>query len=342
MRVWIDLANSPHVPLAAAIARRLLAEGHAVELTARDHAQTVDLAARHGLAVKVVGGSSPAGRIGKAGAIAARAAALRRFAARAGADVAFSHGSYAQVAAARAARVPAVTMMDYEHQPANHVSFRLAHRVIVPDAFPASALRRFGARERKVVRYPGFKELLYLSGFRPDPVVLEELRLDPRRVLAVFRPPPEGALYHRIHNERFDELLARAANSDGVDAVLLPRDRHQRARYSERFPLLHIPEHAVDGSSLVALADLTVGGGGTMNRESALLGTPTYTVFAGRMAAVDVELMRRGLLFDLRSADAEAGFVKKRGGGPAASPGAAEPIYAAVRDSLTAVARRTR
>ena len=48
-----------------------------------------------------------------------------------------------------------------------------------------------------------------------------------------------------------------------------------------------------------------------MNRESALLGTPTYTMFAGRLAAVDAELIRRGLLQDLRESDVELRFVKK-------------------------------
>ena len=38
-----------------------------------------------------------------------------------------------------------------------------------------------------------------------------------------------------------------------------------------------------------------------MTRESALLGTSTYTVFIGRPAAVDAELMRLGLLHDLRT-----------------------------------------
>jgi predicted glycosyltransferase len=74
---------------------------------------------------------------------------------------------------------------------------------------------------------------------------------------------------------------------------------------------IRIPDAAVDGSSLLALADLTIGGGGTMNRESALLGTPTATVFAGALAAVDAELIRRGLLQDLRNGGREPVFEKK-------------------------------
>ena len=149
MRVWIDLANSPHVPLLEPVVARLRADGHTVVLTARDHAQTVELARRAWPDVLVIGGPSPSGRAAKARVLAQRVAALRSYARRQNLDVAFSHGSYAQIVAARLARVPAVTMMDYEHQPANHLSFRLAQRVIVPEAFPAAALRGDSARAGK-------------------------------------------------------------------------------------------------------------------------------------------------------------------------------------------------
>jgi predicted glycosyltransferase len=250
--------------------------------------------------VIVVGQASPAGRGSKALEIARRANALRRLARRERPDVAFSHSSYAQIVAARAARVPVVTMMDFEHQPANHLSFRLAQRVIVPELFPEAALRCFGASGRKVLRYRGFKEELYLAEFEPDSRVLDELELDPEQVIVVFRPPPEGALYHPMVNHRFEQVLRSALSHDDVQIVLLPRTREQAERYRSRSSRIRVPEHAVDARSLLALADLAIGGGGTMNRESALLGTPTYTVFAGTLAAVDVELIRRGRLGDLR------------------------------------------
>jgi uncharacterized protein len=337
MRIWIDLANSPHVPLLVPVVAALRDDGHDVLLTARDHAQTIELARQRFDDVRVVGGQSPPGRTAKAITLARRAEELLRFARRERPEVAFSHGSYAQVAAARLARVPPVTMMDYEHQPANHLSFRLARRVIVPDVFPASALRRFGARPSKVVRYPGFKEELYLSGFRPDPAVLTELGLDAEHVIVVMRPPPEGALYHRMANDRFDEVLASALARNDVEIVLLPRTSEQEARYRALSQRIRIPGRAVDGSSLLALADLAIGAGGTMNRESAILGTPTYTVFAGDLAAVDAELMREGRLRDLRAPGSTVLFEKK---GPARgrreSPD--EAILAVIKTALAHVA----
>lgn len=298
LRVWVDLANSPHVPLFEPVVDELRSRGHEVVLTARDHAQTRGLAERAWDEVTIVGGVSPPGRVAKGLSIASRARSLRRFARKRRPHVALSHGSYAQVLAARTARIPAVTMMDYEHQPANHLSFRLASRVIVPQVFPEESLRRFGARAAKVLRYDGFKEELYLGRVRPDPGLLTSLGLDPARVTAAMRPPPEGALYHREGNLRFDELLEHVLGH-GAQVVLFPRGDDQAARY--RRAGVVIPEREIDGPALLATVDLTIGAGGTMTRESALLGTPTYTVFLGELAAADAELIRLGKLVDLRS-----------------------------------------
>ena len=334
MRVWIDLANTPHVPLMAPVVEALRARGDEVLLTARDHAQTIDLARREWPDVLVIGGASPDGRLQKGLGIARRAGDLRAFARARRPAVAFSHGSYAQVLAARAARVPAVTMMDYEFQPANHLSFRVARRVIVPEAFPQRELRRSGGRPGKVVRYPGFKEELYLGRRELDPGVPGALGVAAEDVLVVMRPAPEGALYHRMENERFDDLLREALGRDGVRAVVLPRRPEQGERYAREFPGAIVPERAVDAASLMAFADVVIGAGGTMTRESAVLGTPTYTVFAGRLAGVDAELIRRGLLNDLRDPAARPRFEKKAGAG-AAPPDRSAPILTAVLDTLS-------
>ena len=335
MRVWIDLSNSPHVVFFQAVAAELEAAGHDVVVTARDHAQTVELARRVWPELQVVGGGSPPGKLGKAKGIAARAEALRALARRLRPDAALSHGSYAQVVGARAARVWTVTMMDYEHQPANHLSFRAANRVVLPALFPGQEAARQGARPRKVVRYDGFKEEVYLAGYEPPPGALDGLALDPGRTLVVFRPPPDGALYHRHVNDRFDALVEEARARPDVHALLLPRSTEQRARFGA-LAGVHVPERAPDGRALLARADLVIGGGGTMNREAALLGTPAYTAFTGTLAAVDAELIRRGLLFDLRDPAAAPDFARRtRAAGSAVPAGRKDVVMAAIHTALT-------
>ena len=65
MRIWIDLSNSPHPLLFAPISRRLDELGHEVLVTARDNAQTVQLARERWPDVEVIGGASPRPRAAK-------------------------------------------------------------------------------------------------------------------------------------------------------------------------------------------------------------------------------------------------------------------------------------
>ncbi|MBA2733636.1 MAG: DUF354 domain-containing protein [Acidobacteria bacterium] len=300
MLIWIDLANSPHVPFFRALIPEFERRGAEVETTAREFAQTIEMAEAAGLKPVVIGGHGGRALTGKAGNLIGRAAALRKWARGRGFDLAVSHNSYAQVAAARSLSIRCVTLMDYEHQPANHLAFRLASRVIVPRSFPEEALRRYGARAQKVRRYDGTKEDVYLADFTPKPrfiETLEELGVKSGDILVVVRPPARDALYHRFENELFNELLARLAARVDVKIILLARTEAQRATYHERAGAnLILPHVALDGANLIAAADLVISAGGTMNREAAALGVPAATIYAGRWAAIDEELVREGRL----------------------------------------------
>jgi uncharacterized protein len=307
MRIWIDLANSPHVPFFRALIPDFVARGHQVEITARDFAQTVELAMKAGMLPRVVGGHGGSGLAGKAGNLVGRAAALRKWARDRGFDLAVSHNSYAQISAAAVLGIKAVTLMDYEHQPASHLAFRLASLVIVPRAFPAAELRKYGASSRKVRRYEGTKEDVYLADFEPDTAftaTLRKLGIASEDVLVVVRPPARGALYHRFENELFDELLTHLSSRAEVKIILLPRSEAQRAAYNNRaWPNLIMPSEALDGANLIAFADLVISAGGTMNREAAALGVPAVSVYAGKWAAIDEELIREGRLQRITSPD---------------------------------------
>ena len=151
-RVWVDLTNSPHVLVLAPIVRRLRAAGHDVSVTARDFAQTIELAERHGLGATELGRHGGAGRAGRARALASRSLEAYRFARGRGFDVGVGHGSNDLPVAARALGIPAVDMFDYEWAFLQHtVGCRLSRRVLVPDAIPPERLRRYGAMPRSSV-----------------------------------------------------------------------------------------------------------------------------------------------------------------------------------------------
>ncbi|MCW3004567.1 MAG: hypothetical protein JWQ20_3865 [Conexibacter sp.] len=313
MKVWFDLTNSPHVLVLRPLIEALQADGAEVAVTARDFAQTVALCERFAIECEVIGRHRGAGLGAKAVGLADRSLALARFARGRRFDLAIGHGSNDVTVAAVALRIPRTTMFDYEWATVQHtVNCRLCNAVVVPDAIPAERLDRYGARG-KLQPYPGLKEEYYLSDFEADPAVLGELGVDGAQPLVVVRTPPSVSLYHRFENDLFGSVLL--ALREQAQVVVLPRVAEQRAEL-ERAGGFVIPERAIDAQSLIALSDLVVSAGGTMNREAVALGTPVYTTFEGRLGAVDERLIAEGRLRKLESAD-EVRVVKR-------APGAGE------------------
>jgi predicted glycosyltransferase len=299
LRVWVDLTNSPHVLVMRPVIAELRANGHQVEVTARDFAQTLGLCDRFGIGYTAVGHHRGAGLAAKARGLVSRSAQLVHWAWRRNFDLALGHGSNDVTVAAALLRIPCSTTFDYEWATVQHnVNCRLAQAVVVPDVIPPERLYRYGARG-KLHAYAGLKEEYYLSDFEPDPAVLDELELDPAQPIVVVRTPPVVSLYHRFQNHHFAQVLAQL---QGTQAVVMPRTGQQRAELARAGGFI-VPERPVDAQSLIAYADLVVSAGGTMNREAVALGTPVYTLFEGRLGAVDERLIAQGRLRRLERAD---------------------------------------
>jgi uncharacterized protein len=270
-----------------------------VEVTARDYAQNIALLRRMGMDHTLVGpGHGGASRLGKVRALAGRTRTMRHFASGRRFDLAAAHGSNDLALAAASLRIPAVNTFDYEFAVQQHnIGCRLARRVMTPDAIPPQRLERFGVGPSKLVQYAGLKEEYYLSDFSPDAGALEELGVDGEKIIVIVRPPPDVSLYHRKSNRLFPRVLEYLGRREDVTAIVIPRTDAQREHVvALRLPSVIVPAHAVDAQSLIALADLAVSAGGTMNREAVALGTPVYTTYGGRLGGVDEQLIRTGRL----------------------------------------------
>jgi predicted glycosyltransferase len=300
VNLWIDLANSPQVLFFRPLIAELLRRGHRITLTSRDFAQTVPLADKLGLAHTPIGGHGGRRWSNILQATLLRARELVKWArARPAFDLAVSFNSYGQAIAAARLHLPYVTLMDYEHQPANHLCFRLARRVIVPECFPENSLARFGARY-KTLKYDGIKEQIYLADFVPQPNYLQALGIDTTRPVIVMRPPAPWAAYHRNFKDTlFDEVMEHTLRQN-VTVIFTPRipEQADQARSLAKTNLW-IPPQVLDGPNLLYHADMVISGGATMNREAGVLGTPAVTVFKGVLAAVDEYLIRRGRMIQI-------------------------------------------
>jgi predicted glycosyltransferase len=303
MKIWIDLDNTPHVPFFKPIIRELERRGHTVVVTARDAFQVCEMAERLGVACMKVGRHYGKNRFLKVWGLGWRSTQLLPFVMQEQPALALSHGSRAQILLSNVLRIPTVLIMDYEHA---HTPPLVRPRwEIVPDALLRESLH---CKSKERIRtYPGIKEDVYAAEFKPDPSLIQELRLD-GDIIATVRPPANEAHYHNPESDTlFAEFMNWICETPGIKAVLLPRNKSQEAQMKESSPQwfqdskVVIPKKAVDGLNLLWHSDLVVSGGGTMNREAAALGIPVYSIFRGKTGAVDRQLEREGRLTMIQS-----------------------------------------
>ena len=321
MNIWVDCTAAAHPLVLRPLIDGLIERGHSVSVTTRSYGQTEGVLERLGIPYESFGSHAGAGTVGKARAVLSRSRELLRWARGRRFDLALAHGSVDIAVVGTLLRIPQVQMQDYEFAGLQRkLAWRAARRVIVPDAIPLDRLEAAGARNSKLFRYPGLKEDYYLTDLVPDVAVLDELGLSDlgvvadrnsdERVLVVVRPPPESSAYHH-DNPLYERLLDLLVAEPNVVTVLIPRTDGQRgAALARSEPTLVVPGRAIDAQSLIAFSDLVVSAGGTMNREAVALGVPVYTIFSGRMGAVDERLIAAGRLREL--GDLEQLELRKR------------------------------
>lgn len=305
LRVWIDITNTPHVLIFRPMINAFKEQGHEVFVTAREFAQTSQLLGRFGIDHTLIGKHQGKEIYRKMYGLASRTSRLMAYAAGKKFNLAVSHGSNDCAVASFFLRIPHVTMFDYEFAKAMHnINLRVSTKALIPDMIPSAPLYEYGGTDKKIDKYPGLKEEYYLADFQPDTSVAEEIGLDVSKIIVVMRTPPDVALYHRFHNPIFIDVLRKLAARDDVEVVLLPRTPDQREEVLKLgFKNVFIPERAVDAQSLIYYSDLVISAGGTMNREAVALNTPVYTLFSGKMGAIDTRLIEEGRMMKLTDPD---------------------------------------
>jgi len=125
-----------------------------------------------------------------------------------------------------------------------------------------------------------------------------------------MRPPAEEAHYYNSKSSMlFEATIDWLALQSDIRVVLLPRNAGQEALIQKNWPKLFlagellVPDRVVDGLNLIWHSDLVISGGGTMNREAAALGVPVFSIFGGRIGAVDRYLADSGRLVLLQSVE---------------------------------------
>lgn len=291
MRIWLELTNSPHVNMFAAMIRDLERD-HEIIITSRPLANTVDLLDLHGFKHNVVGLHYGGKLSAKLFGFPVRVMQLRQFLAERQIDVAISQSSFHSPSVSRLLGVRSIYMNDNEHALGNIPAFICASKIMVPEFLSLGKLKKQGANPRKVIHYPGVKEGIYL--WELDARLSKEggwQRKAKSRKVVYIRPEPWTAQYYKGKRNFLDDLLL--GMQDHVDVVLLPRGKEQSVHYQKpEFSHVRVVTTALDIADIAPDCDLFIGAGGTMTREMAVLGIPTISVYQDELLDVDRYLLK--------------------------------------------------
>ncbi|MGA8736015.1 MAG: DUF354 domain-containing protein [Terriglobales bacterium] len=300
----MDLDNSPHVPFFRPIIDELRKRNYEVLVTARDAYQVRELLEFYGVSAKLIGRHYGKHKVLKGIGTCWRALAVTAGVRKEKIDLAITHGSRACVIACALLGIPDILLFDYE--------FAAKIPGIKPEWLmaPGVIADRHKGNSTQIINYPGIKEDVYLSRFRPDYGLKARLGIPPDDLLVMIRPPATEAHYHNPESEQLlAETISRFVSTPRTSILLLPRNKRQeadlRSSWAEAIARqqILIPDHVEDGLNLIWNSDLVISGGGTMNREAAALGVPVYSIFRGKIGAVDAYLAEQGRLVLLETVE---------------------------------------
>lgn len=303
MKVWLDVLTPKQANLFAEVHDRLNAKGCKVFVTTRHYREVNELLELRKLKTTKVGRHGGADLKDKLLESSKRVTALADVVGDYAPDMAISFSSPEAARVAFGLGIPHYCVSDSPHAEAVcRLTIPLSEKLFTPWVIPSYAWNRYGIRSRDVVRYRALDPIVWINS-KNDPKSLAEFNLDFTKPIVVIRTSEEFAAYLS------DRLAARVSatmdivanmldKSNGeLQLVVLPRYDEQGEKLRKRFGTrIIVPQHVIDGISLLRSSTVFIGGGGTMSAEAALLGVPVISCYPGEQTFVEKFLVRYGLI----------------------------------------------
>lgn len=336
MLVWADIENEPQVQYLVPLVEACRRLGARTIVTARDYGATFRQLENRGVSFHPVGAAYGAGKAAKVRGLLTRRRALVAILRQTGKPDALICASRAAALAARRLGIRSYVISDYEH--ANLTSFRWARSTILyPDVIDPTAYRRRGFADERMIAFHGLKEDITFADMDVEQVVPASLDAERRGLVHVLvRPPAEESHYYSRHSRAlYLDALQSLSRDEQALVVLVPRYPRQ-AFDLDGLAFVNTPivlEGPLPFVALLKAVDLVLCSGGTMLREAAYLGIPSYSIFGSSVGDVDryLESIGRVTLLSAREQLATIKIEKAHGLSPLrANPKLADELAALV------------
>jgi predicted glycosyltransferase len=291
MKIWIDLTNSPHINFFKPFIKQWENEGHEIFLTARNLANTIELIQQNSWIYKEIGGHAGKNKFRKMIYFPKRIFLLWKFLKKNKPDIGISHSSFYSPLVCRLLKIPSIYLNDNEHATGNYLAFKFATLNILPESLMDVAINKKWKNKYNVDFYPGIKEGIYLSKFN----LIKQGNQEAIKPKVYIRLEPWTAQYYDGNTDFMKPLILELSNYFEIN--ILPRSDSQIS-YFENLKNKNIIIHKVP----LKLADIVnnayffLGAGGSMTRELAFLGIPTFSIYQGELLSVDKFLIKNGVL----------------------------------------------
>jgi hypothetical protein len=304
MKVWLDVLTPKQANLLGELQSRLEAKGFKTFLTTREYREVTELLQLRSLKATPIGRHGGEKLKDKLIESSNRVSELAGILEEENVDVAISFSSPEAARVAFGLGIPHYCISDSPHADAvSRLTIPLSEKLFTPWIIPIRAWTRYGIKPKDIVRYRALDPVVWLSKCKTNLRALDALKLDFSKPIIVIRPPEEYASYlsdrHSSIASKVTETVAKIidVNGDGSQVVILPRYDVQGERFTKRFGnRVIVPEHVIDAISLMRVASVFLGGGGTMTAEAALLGVPVISYYPGDATFVERFLINRGLV----------------------------------------------
>jgi predicted glycosyltransferase len=274
---------------------------HELLCTGRNYRECVKLSKLKKLDLKIVGKFGGSSKYDKLRASSSRIFDLSREINDFQPELCISFSSPEAARVAFGLGIPHVTFSDSPHARAvQRLTIPFVNYLLCPWIIPYSAWKNLGISKNQIIRYHALDPVAWI---RDETKMINEKELKSKYHLSknnaiVVRPEESKASYLIDKDSNVDRILGSIVENfhKTSDILVLGRYedqiRHLKGKYGDRIMVL---ENVVDGLELISLADVFVGGGGTMTAESALLGKPTISISPIKFY-VDDYLVKMGLI----------------------------------------------
>ncbi len=301
LKIWIDVASSSHVFFFKPIIEELEVLGHSVSITAKDYADTTRLLRTFQIPYSPIRTHTRSQNTKKVTEVIKRGAHLVTYAKDMNFDLALAFDSPSLALAAKILCIPSVEFMDDENQPLHYLTMRLCDKVVIPLYYPDELLSRYGASP-KAIKYDGLKEQVYLSNFQPQQNYLRSFHIDEKKVIVTIRPPTTRESNQCFQDGLFYEIVKYLVKNRNATVIAITHSEEQRRTFASFGQSdFVVSDKCVDKRNLLYFSDIVLSADGIINREAAVLGIPTYTIFNGQLSAVDRHLINLGRITPIQS-----------------------------------------